>query len=295
MGIRVKFNLLLLTIAVIGLGLFALVAGPAVNAVARDEVLQNARIMMESAAGARKYTSEQITPLLQDRIQQRFYPQAVSAYAAKHSLDVIHAKFPEYSYREAALNPTNPEDRAADWEADLINAFRNNPRTSEISMQRSTPTGSMIQLARPILAKRACLECHGEAATAPAAMTAIYGDRNGFGWKANEVVAAQIVTVPTKASAVRAQRITKSFLLPFVGLVIVFLVAVNLLLHVVILRPITQIASTAEAISMGEIDTPEYRYRRADEIGRLASSFTRMHRSIVEAFRMLGRSTVDVR
>ena len=73
-----------------------------------------------------------------------------------------------------------------------------------------------------------------------------------------------------------------------------FFVAVNLLLHFVIIRPITRIASTAEAVSMGEIDTPEYRYNRADEIGRLASSFTRMHRSIVEAFRMLGKGEIDV-
>jgi HAMP domain-containing protein len=293
-GIRLKFNLLLVVISAIGLSVFGLVAGPAINAVARDEVIQSARIMMESAAGARKYTSEQITPLLQDRLQHRFYPQAVSAYAAKRSLDVVHAKFPDYLYREAALNPTNSEDRPADWEADLINSFRANPQTSEISMLRSTPTGRMIQLARPIVAKPACLECHGEASKAPPAMVAIYGDQNGFGWKPNEIVAAQIVSVPIKASTVRAGYITKSFLLPFIGLVVVFFVAVNLLLHFVIIRPITGIASTAEAVSMGEIDTPEYRYNRADEIGRLASSFTRMHRSIVEAFRMLGKGAMDV-
>ena len=250
---------------------------------------------MESAAGARKYTSEQITPLLEDRIQHRFYPQAVSAYAAKRSLDVVHTKFPEYSYREAALNPTNPQDRAADWEADLINAFRSNPARREISMERSTPTGQMIQLARPIAAASPCLECHGEAAKAPATMVAIYGDANGFGWKANEIVAAQIVTVPMKASSERAAQITKSFLLPFVGLVLVLFVTVNLLLHFVVISPITRMASTAEAISMGKIETPEYRYGGVDEIGRLASSFTRMHRSIVEAFRMLGRAAIDVR
>ena len=64
MGLRTKFNLLLLVVAVVGAGLFALAAEPLVNAVAREEVLQSSRIMMESAAGARKYTSEQIAPIL---------------------------------------------------------------------------------------------------------------------------------------------------------------------------------------------------------------------------------------
>src|SRR4051794_14316023 len=103
MGLRAKFNLLMLGVAVIGAALFALAAGPLVDAIAKDEVLQSSRIMMESAAGARKYTSEQIAPVLKPMIAEHFYPQSVSAYAAKRNFDVIHAKFPDYSYREAAL------------------------------------------------------------------------------------------------------------------------------------------------------------------------------------------------
>jgi HAMP domain-containing protein len=287
LGIRAKFNLLLLAVAVVGVGLFALAADPLVDAVAREEVLQSARIMMDSAAGARKYTSEQITPLLKDRMEHHFYPQAVSAYATKRSFDVIHAKYPDYAYHEAALNPTNPQDRAADWEADIINALRANPAEAEISLERSTPTGRFIELARPIVTKPACLECHSTAAAAPASMIAIYGSQNGFGWKPNEISAAQVVSVPMSASAVRAEHIRKLFVLPFAGFLVVLFASINLLLHFVIIQPIGRIAKTAEAVSMGEIDTPEYHYGASDEIGRLSSSFIRMHRSVIEAFRML--------
>jgi HAMP domain-containing protein len=287
LGIRAKFNLLLLAVAAVGVGLFALAADPLVDAVAREEVLQSARIMMDSAAGARKYTSEQITPLLKDRMDHRFYPQAVSAYAAKRSFDVIHANYPDYTYREAAINPTNPQDRAADWEADIINALRANPAKTEISLERSTPTGKFIELARPIVTKQACLECHSTAAAAPASMITIYGSQNGFGWKPNETSAAQVVSVPMSASAVRAEHIRRLFVLPFAGFLVVLFVAINLLLHFVIIQPIGRIAKTAEAVSMGDLDTPEYHYGASDEIGRLSSSFIRMHRSVIEAFRML--------
>ncbi|HSQ99806.1 MAG TPA: DUF3365 domain-containing protein [Sphingomicrobium sp.] len=288
MGLRAKFNLLLLAVAVIGAGLFALAAEPLVNAVAREEVLQSSRIMMESAAGARKYTSEQIAPILKPQIAQHFYPQSVSAYAAKRNFDVIREKFPDYVYREAALNPTNPQDRAADWEADIINEFRAHPDKKEISIERATATGPMLELARPLVNKPACLECHDTAASAPASMIALYGSDNGFGWKPGEVIGAQIVSVPMSASAVRAEHIRKLFLLPFLGFLALLFASVNILLHFVVIRPMEKIAASAEAVSMGKIDTPEFHYPGRDQIGRLAASFNRMHRSLAEAFRMLG-------
>jgi protein-histidine pros-kinase len=288
-GLRAKFNLLVLVISAVGVALFTLAANSLVNSVAREEVLQSSRIMMESAAGARKYTSEQIAPILKPMIGEKFFPQSVSAYAAKRNFDVIHAKFPSYVYREAALNPSNPEDRASDWEADIINDFRAHPDKTEISAERMTPTGPMLELARPLVNKPACLECHNTAATAPASMIALYGGDNGFGWKSGEIIGAQIVSVPMSESSVRAEQIRKLFVAPFVGFLLLLFVAINLLLHFVVIRPIERIAQSAEAISMGKIDTPEYQYRGEDQIGRLSASFNRMHRSLVEAFRLLGQ------
>jgi HAMP domain-containing protein len=288
LGLRAKFNLLLFIVALAGCGLFALAANPLVNAIASDEVLQSSRIMMESAAGARKYTSEQIAPILRARMDQHFYPQSVSAYAAKRNFDVIHAKFPDFLYREAALNPTDPQDRAEDWEADIINDFRSHPAKTETSFVRSTDVGQMLELARPLVNKPACLECHSTAAAAPASMIAIYGNQNGFGWKTGEIIGAQIVTVPMSASAFRAAHIRRLFILPFVGFLVLLFVSVNVLLNFVVVRPIEKIAAAAEAISMGKIDAPEYQYPGKDQIGRLSGSFNRMHRSLIEAFKMLG-------
>ena len=288
MGLRAKFNLLMLVVAGIGLALFALAADPLVNAVAREDVVQSSRIMMESAAGARKYTSEQIAPILKPAIGQHFYPQSVSAYAAKRNFDVIRSKYPDYMYREPALNPTNPQDRASDWEADIINEFRAHPEKTELSLERMSADGPMLELARPLVNKPACLECHDTATDAPKSMVALYGSEHGFGWKPGEIIAAQIVSVPMAASAVRADQIRRLFLVPFLGFLVLLFITVNILLHFVVIRPMEKIAKSAEAISMGKIDTPEYHYAGRDQIGHLAASFNRMHRSLAEALRMLG-------
>ena len=80
---------------------------------ARDQVLQQARLMMETMLSARNYTTLQIKPLLvvQQEHQRSFLPQTVPAYAATESFNYLRQKYPEYAYKEATLNPTNPRDR----------------------------------------------------------------------------------------------------------------------------------------------------------------------------------------
>ncbi len=287
MGIRAKFNLLLLFVAIVGVGLFAVASTPFLRAIAREEVVQSSRIMMESAAGARKYTSEQIAPLLAADMQQNFHAQAVSAYAAKKNFDVLHSKFPDYSYREAALNPTNPEDRATDWEADIINDFRSHPEKPEIVTERATPVGPVLDMARPLVAKQRCLVCHSTPDAAPKSMIALYGAQNGFGWRPDEIIGAQIVTVPMAVPAARAAKVRLIFLIPFMGVFALLFLLINLLLHFVVIGPIDRIAQTAEAVSMGDVDAPEFTRGGSDQIARLAASFSRMRRSLQEALRLL--------
>jgi protein-histidine pros-kinase len=289
-GLRTKFNLVLAIVAFVGLALFFGASTPILNGIAREEVLQSSRIMMESAAGARKYTSEQIAPLLAAEMAATFRPQAVSAYAAKKNFDVLHSKFPDYTYREAALNPTNLEDRAADWEADIINDFRAHPGKQEIVLRRDTAMGPMLQLARPLVNKERCMACHSTPDAAPKSMVALYGADNGFGWKLNEVIGAQIVSVPMAVPAQRAAQVRNLFLLVYAGIFLLLFVLLNLLLGFVVVRPIDRITKMAEAVSLGESDVPEYEVKGSDEISRLGSSFNRMRRSLQEALRMLAES-----
>ncbi len=86
------------------------------------------------------------------KYDQEFLPQTVPAYGATTIFAKLRARFPEYTYREPALNPTNPQDQAVDWEADVIQHFRNHPGNSELVAQRATPTGTALYLAHPIVA-----------------------------------------------------------------------------------------------------------------------------------------------
>ena len=289
MGLRMKFNLVLLLAFAIGLALTAYLSDHLLKENAREEVVQHARIMIESALGARGYTAKHIQPLLTLQMKRQFRPESVSAYAAAQIFKALREQHPDYTYKEAALNPTNPTDRASDWEADIINEFRNNADKKELIVERDTPTGRMLNLARPLgIYNEGCLVCHGRVEDAPKTMTDIYGVNNGFGWKMNEIIGAQVVTVPMSVPLERARQTFTTFMILLGGVFALLLLLLNILLHFVVIRPVKRMSDIAGEVSLGKPDVPEYVRHGSDEIASLSQSFNRMRLSLENAMKMLG-------
>src|SRR6201988_5540317 len=120
MKLLLKFNLVLFLVFAVGLVTTGFVCQRLLRKNEKAEIMENARIMIEAAIAVRTYTATQIKPLLETQIKYSFLPQSVPAYSANSYFGQLQKKFPDYSYKEATLNPTNPVNRATDWEADLI-------------------------------------------------------------------------------------------------------------------------------------------------------------------------------
>ena len=145
MKLIVKFNLVLSAIFAVAFVLSGWFTHNLLQRNAMAEIQENARIMIDSASAVRSYTSTQIKPLLKNQMTYTFMPQSVSAYSANEYFKLLRKKYPEYSYKEATLNPTNPGDRATDWEADIVRMFRQYPERKELVDQRDTPAGKAVQ------------------------------------------------------------------------------------------------------------------------------------------------------
>src|SRR6516225_4993423 len=250
------FNLVFTPILVLSYCVAGYIVREQLRATAEREVLENSRVMMETARASRLYTTKQIIPLIdheQSRVNKanngvfeildsqlpaaiqkaidaiphakekqlfgsarqqivdgvrqaprdlpgpEFFPQSIPFYASTETFNYFRNEYPSYSYKEAALNPTNPRDRTADWEADVVNIFRNQPAKKEVVGHRETPEGTSLYFCVPIpVDDESCLNCHSTPEKAPVEMEKLYGTTNGFGWKANEVIGAQIISVPEK-------------------------------------------------------------------------------------------------
>ncbi|HSU44464.1 MAG TPA: DUF3365 domain-containing protein [Casimicrobiaceae bacterium] len=283
-----KFNLVLLGIFVLGFAISGYVSYRVLQANAREEIVQNARLMMEAALSSRTYTNTQVKPLLETQLKYAFLPQTVPAYAATEVFNEMRKKHPDYGYKEATLNPTNPRDRASDWEADIVNAFRQSKDNVEMVGERDTPTGRALYLARPIqITSGACLVCHSTIEVAPKTMIDQYGSANGFGWKMNEVIGAQVVSVPMSVPIKRADETFRTFMLSLAGVFVVTFVLLNAMLHVMVIRRVTRLSAIADQVSLGNLDAGEFRTRSRDEIGVLTEALGRMKVSLVQAMKML--------
>ena len=209
------------------------------------------------------------------------------AFAATESFNYLRVRYPDYEYKEATLNPTNLRDRAADWEADLINQFRNRAEQTELLGEREAATGRSLFLARPIKADPPCLECHDRPKGAPIAMIRRYGTANGFGWKAGEVVGAQVVSVPMAVPIHMADSAFRVLILYMGAVFLLALIVLDLALVAAITRPAARLSAMADKISLGDFTVAELPVRGKDEISALADSFNRMRRSLERAMKML--------
>lgn len=289
MKLLAKFNLVFIVVFGLGMSLISYNAHNFLMENARQQVLEEAQLMSASASATKDYTDQQVSPLLEGTPRQArgFLPQTIPFYAANATFRFLRTSHPDYSLREAALNPTNPDDRAEAWEADLIDYFRDNPRQGEHVGQRNTPVGPVLYVANPIIAGQGCLVCHSAPSLAPAAMVEHYGPDNGFGWKANEVVGAQIVSVPMSVPIAIADRGFRNLLIGLCSVFLLSIVLIDLAMYAIVIRPLSLVSKNADIISKGDVEMPQLAVRGRDEIAAVTASFNRMHTSLVKAFELL--------
>lgn len=289
MKLLTKFNLVLVVVFGLGMFLISHFAYKFLMSNARDQVLQQAELMEASASATKNYTVEQVSPILERTPQHSsgFLAQTIPFSAVNVTFKYLRSSYSDYVLREAALNPTNLDDRATDWEADLIHYFRDHPTETKHSGERSTPTGPVLYVASPIVAAQDCLQCHSQPLLAGKAMIRHYGSDHGFGWKANDIVGAQIVSVPMSVPIALAERGFRELLISLGAIFLLTIVLIDVAMYMIVIRPLRRVSRNADVISKGEIDLPALEIKGKDEIAEVTASFNRMHTSLVKAFEML--------
>ena len=289
MKLLAKLNLLLILVFGLGLVLIAMNARSFLLEDAKKTVLNQAELMAASSKATRDYTEEEISPILENTPDHKneFLPQTIPFYAATVTFNRLRKTFPDYTYKEATLNPTNLVDRASDWEADIVNDFRNHPEKAQVVGERNTAVGQSLYLARPIAVEEGCLTCHSQPSVAPAALVKRYGTQNGFGWHPHEIVAAQIISVPM---SVPVKMVNEGFRNLLITLGAIFFAAIALIdigMYYLVIQPLHRVSQSADRISTGEIELPPLPVSGKDEIAQVTTSFNRMHTSLKKAMEML--------
>lgn len=286
-----KFNILLFSVFLGAVILSGLAVSSLLSRNAEAQVIDKASLLLQTMLSVRQYTISQITPELAPRLQtdKDFLPQTVPGYSAREVIENLrkNSDYRDFFYKEATLNPTNLRDKADGFETDLVKQFRDNSQLKELTGYRLSPAGDLFYIARPIaIGQKTCLQCHSTAEAAPASQITTYGRDNGFGWKLNEIVGAQIISVPASGLIQAAHQASLLFVGILTAAFAIALLIINLLLKRVVINPLNKMATLANEASMGNMDV-EFTVRANDEIGRLAAAFGRMKTSLLMALDML--------
>jgi protein-histidine pros-kinase len=288
LSLAVKFNVVFLIVFIVGFVASSLFANALLQQSARDESLDKARMLMGAAAATSVYTSDQIVPLLENRLKFGFLPQSIPSFAATEQLQQLLKSYPDFLYKEATLNPTNPRDRATGWEANVVNQLRGKPETKELIGERTDDNGPSLFVAQPIqITDPACLACHTSPETTPKSVVDRYGPLNGFGWKLNEIIGARLVSVPLAVPLQRASDMLHTFMIAMLGIFVFLFCALNVMVYLFVTRRLKHMSALADRVSLGEDDVPELDVRGHDELARMGQSFVRMRTSLVSAMHML--------
>jgi protein-histidine pros-kinase len=147
--------------------------------------------------------------------------------------------------------------------------------------------GQSLFMARPIRVGPECLQCHSSPHAAPATLITRYGSDNGFGWQLNEVVGAQVISVPLAATTEGARRVWLGMMLATIAAGLFLLIAFNGAAYWLFLRPVRRIVKVADALSQGNQPTEGFPTGGGSEITALARAFDRMRISLAKAMKLL--------
>ncbi|KAB8330735.1 DUF3365 domain-containing protein [Scytonema tolypothrichoides VB-61278] len=286
-----KFTLLLSLVFISAILMSSFALSKALEHRAEDEINYRGQLLIQMINSVRDYTAIHVTTLVAPNLetQQNFIPETIPSFAAREVFENLRTnkEYRDYFYKDATLNPTNIRDKADEFETQLIERFRNEPRLKTLSGFRNLSTDKLFYSARPFTVQdSSCLRCHGTPETAPKNHLETYGRENGFGWKLNEVIATQIVYFPVSEVFDRVSQAFFLFIAIFIGIFTLVILAFNYLLKRNVLQPLKPMAQLAQKIST---DTFVYdrneKYelrslvaiaRRNDELGQLGQIFLRM-------------------
>lgn len=287
-----KLNLLLLVILIALITTSGWVLSVVLNKNAERIVVEQASLLIETMSSVRDYTNRQVRPELVDELEDpesQFLPQTIPAYSAREVFEGLRNRndYDDFFYKEATLNPTNPRDKADNFEARIVNNFRSKPNISELKGFRELPSGDIFYIARPLaVTQESCLDCHSTPENAPRSQINTYGDENGFGWKLNEIVGAQIISVPASKVFGSAQQLKFVVIGVISAFLVLAVVLLNIFLRLTITNPLMSMAGLSKRVSTGDMSV-EFEQDSNDEIGILAASLNRLKVSLQMAMDML--------
>lgn len=291
MSIKTKLNLILLILGIISSILIAVLNYIDAKNRVFEEAYNKAQLINSFAMAARTYTVKTMRPLaIEIAGTGKFHPEIMGGFfVARAIADTFARSQPGYTFKQATLDPVNFSNKASYEEANIIHAFDSN---REQTLQKGIierEDASYFYLARPVVAKKQCLTCHGDPVLAPKGRKVRYPGPGGYNYKENSVIATFVTYVPVKKALSQLKFIAFKTVVIGIFCILLILVALWLVLGKMVTKPIQRLTLLANNMSRGKDLQIKLEVPTKDEIGELYKSFDLMRKSVVKLIKMVKR------
>jgi protein-histidine pros-kinase len=93
--------------------------------------------------------------------------------------------------------------------------------------------------------------------------------------------------VPSALPVQRANHTFKVFMLLLTLVFVLTFILLNVMLYSIVIQRVKRLAKLADQVSLGHLETAEFKDKTKDEIGVLTEALARMNKSLVQAIKML--------
>lgn len=281
--LRARFTVTLLIVYILSLPFIIIGSYCILKQNAIRETLGESNLMLAAMEGAREYTGEVLSPTVTKELPNKFVVEAMSAtFVAKGIEKRIRERLPNYSFKEATLNPLNLEYKADDFEKKKIEDYRTGKLTKEWRGYKKTGRGSFYVIMRPVEIKPDCLRCHGDSSIAPPEVREKYGTTHGYNWKVGEIQTVNSIYVPADVPIENAKKDLVLFSVIYSIFFFAVIIIIDRLIVASIIKPIEHFADVADEVSRGRFEK-KFTVNTNDEMKTIADAFTRMKLSLAKA------------
>lgn len=253
---------------------------------------EKAHIILDIMNGIDAYINQTLRPRiinLMPDIQENphaFIPEILSTTKIKNIV-IEKAKLEnfQFTYKRMSINPRNRDNGLTEIYAEILTIFKKDKNLNEWQGIKSFDKHRFFILAKPIYIKENCLRCHGEPQQAPVGLISKYGNEGGFGFKIDELMG--IETVSISMDIILNEIIQTTINICTIGIIVIILlfIAIEGSFIRLIGHPLKKISQHFTKISQNMLlDATTLKGKKHDEIGELIASFNIMIENLKQAY-----------
>jgi len=287
MSIRVKFILVTLACLVVVMATGAWYINQLQIQVLEKEAQNRTELVLHFTQATQDYMTHSLRPSVEQLIENLPIEVLSANFATREVVEEFNLALPEYIYKPATINPTNPIDTANEFEVSLIEKFRQNPKLEKLTGYTTLENQERFYSASPVQVFASCLRCHGDPKVAPKVMIQRYGSTNGFGWQVGDIVGALMVYVPIADLRANFASTLHNLWLTLALLTLVAAILIYWWFGQLVAHRLTRISGVMSQTAANPTFKLTLHDSTKDEIGIMARSFNRMAESLYMLYTQL--------